>query len=232
MKIKTNQNGFSAIDIILVIVALGTIGAAVYFAVYHKAPVANTANNTTTKKAATASPTSTINQYAGWKTYCGTTSHGCFKYPAGWSTSSVPGEIILAESPNQTVTAEYSDSTGVASGLGNFTTTSINPMYNASTNQKVVGGYYTVSNVPGFNVIDASLLSQYGLAVGKTSDVSNAKGLSFTVTPVEGASRYILSVHYNNQTGNATIGTSQASSWLGTSDAKTAELIAQSYYIQ
>ena len=48
---SNNQNGFSAIDIILVIVALGAIGAAVYFAVYHKTTVTKTV--TVTKAPAT-----------------------------------------------------------------------------------------------------------------------------------------------------------------------------------
>jgi hypothetical protein len=39
MKFKINQDGFSAIDIILVIVALAAIGATVYFAVFHKTTV-------------------------------------------------------------------------------------------------------------------------------------------------------------------------------------------------
>ena len=42
MKIVTNKNGFSAIDIILIIVALGAIGVAVYFAVYHKTTATKT----------------------------------------------------------------------------------------------------------------------------------------------------------------------------------------------
>lgn len=84
-KLNKNSNGFTVIEVLLVIVTLAIIGVAGYFVAKHierqQTPVATTATATKT----TTSTPATTNPYIGWKTdtlkYEGIT----FQYPSSWT---------------------------------------------------------------------------------------------------------------------------------------------------
>ena len=81
-KLQKNENGFSAVEIVLVLVIIVLIGA-VGWLVYKdnhkntttsaKSTSASTKSSTSTSTKTTTTPAAT-NPYAGWKTYCDTQS--------------------------------------------------------------------------------------------------------------------------------------------------------------
>ncbi len=90
MKLNKNQKGFSAVEFIMVFVIIVLIGAVGYF-VYknHHQPV----KVVTITKSTQAKPTNTattINPYAGWKTYTLPVEKLSFMYPSDWTLSSNP----------------------------------------------------------------------------------------------------------------------------------------------
>lgn len=109
---KTNQKGFSVVEILIVIVVVGLIGG-VGFMVYknhNKKPSTNSvATTTTTKPAATETKPTTQapDPYAGWKTYTSPLKSGLsFKYPADWDftpNTSVPAPNNLGGVENDSV---------------------------------------------------------------------------------------------------------------------------------
>lgn len=87
-----NQQGFSALDIILAIVAICAIGVAGFFAIRNHTP---TSAAKISKPSATSTPTPspTADPYAGWKTYTSPLQSGLtFKYPADWSFT--PSSVV------------------------------------------------------------------------------------------------------------------------------------------
>jgi|SRR5665213_806896 len=89
-KISKNENGFSAVEVVLIVVILALIGV-VGWLVYnnhHKATIAPVSTTTTTTKSATsepAAPSKSVNQYAGWQSYTLQYDKLTFKYPANWT---------------------------------------------------------------------------------------------------------------------------------------------------
>jgi hypothetical protein len=224
-KLHKNEDGFGTIEIILVIFVVVLMGIAGWL-VYKNHNKTNDAKTTTS----TTVNTKPVDAYAGWKTYCDTTTGGCFRYPADWDdVSPLDAQAVKAsgQSRNETITLEYSEPVTGKDGLGDFATISLSPLTTASDALKVVGGYYTVGNIPSYSLVDTSLVQQYGLATGKTSNNGN-NDLYFT----KNSNKATLVVHYNNTTGSASISTSQANTWFNSTDGKTALLIVQSFYIK
>ena len=90
-KLKNNQKGFTAIEILLAIIILVLMGIVGYM-VYHndhktKTAFVSTAGPKTSTRSTESSTTTTTNPYAGWKTYSGL-SPVTFKYPSNWTVSS------------------------------------------------------------------------------------------------------------------------------------------------
>jgi len=235
-KIRKNEAGFSVVEILvllLVVVLIGVVGSFVYNSNHNK----TTASLTTTAatKSATTAPTKTttptVDPYNGWKLYCDAATGNCFKYPSDWGdASSLDAQGVKAFIQNKaaTVNVEYSEPVDGTGGLGSYVTSSLNSLKIANSSYKVVGGYYTVGNIPGYNLVDTSLVEQYSLAAGKTSTISSNNDLLFT----KATNKATLTVHYNNTTGSSSISASQANDWFNSADGKTALLIAQSYYNQ
>ena len=232
-KLKLNQKGFGAVEILLLILVIAVIGFGGYWVYSRNKTSSNnsptTATNTT--PSTTNSPTSntkTIDPYSGWKTYCDASTGSCFRYPSDWGVlSPLDAQGIKAFGQNKagTISLEYAEPVKGDASLGNFLTKSVDALTTASSSYKVVGGYYITGNIPGYNLVDSSLVSHLSLSAGKTSDVSN-NDLYFT----NSSNKATLEVHYNNTSGSSSIGTTQANSWFGSADGKTALLIVQSYY--
>lgn len=91
-KLQKNESGFSAVEIVLVIVIValvGTVGWLVYKN-HHKTTTAALTTSSVTKpvptiKTTTPATVRPVNPYAGWKTYNSILNSGLsFKYPANW----------------------------------------------------------------------------------------------------------------------------------------------------
>jgi hypothetical protein len=148
MKIKTNQNGFSAIDIILVIVALGAIGAAVYFAVFHKpAPVTKTVTVTkTVPTTTTAANVLKIPELGVQITLPETMSKVSYSYE---SQSTVPGQYGLSDAA---LVAQDPSCTSSNSPLGTIWISDTK----LGGSHAGIGGSQLLSNGKYLNVIDPS----------------------------------------------------------------------------
>ncbi len=103
-KIRKNEAGFSAVELLIILVVVALIGGAGYFVYksHHKATTASVATTTTTKPATTTPAKTTTpaptDPYAGWKTYTSPLNSGLsFKYPADWQ---FPNPATTVPSPN------------------------------------------------------------------------------------------------------------------------------------
>jgi hypothetical protein len=234
-KIRRDEAGFSAIEIVLVLFVVGLIGV-VGFMVYknHNKKVTTNSVATTTTTAPTSTQTKTttpaLDPYADWKKYCDTVTNGCFRYPSDWDDL-IKGTDVTALGGNkgETLTLEYTQPTDANGGLGDFLTKSIDPVTISGSSYQLVGGYYTISNVPGYYLVDSTLAQQLGLKVGATTKISN-NDLYFTFA----SKKATLVVHYNTAAsgGASSVAASTANAWFTTNDGKTAQKIVQSFYKQ
>jgi type II secretory pathway pseudopilin PulG len=222
---KKNENGFSAVEGLLVLVVVAIVGFVGWYVWQAKQ---NTDKNLSVARSTSVAQKS---PYAGWKTYCDSATNGCFRYPSDWGDVSpldAQGVKAAGQNKSATIDLEYSEPVKGQDGLGNFATKSIGAVTTSNTALKVVGGYYTVGNNAGYNLVDASLVQQLGLVAGKASTVSSDSGLYFT----KSSNKAELSIHLNNTTGSTVIGASQANDWFGSTDGKLALKIAQSFYFK
>lgn len=229
-KLQNNQKGFSAPEGLLVLVIVGVIGLVGWYVWHNRTtkPTASANTSTTSKSSTTPSTTKTAaDTYTGWKTYCDTATSGCFRYPADWNNivGATGAAALSGTNKNETIVLEYTEPVDGTGGLGDFVTKSIDSLASADTSYKVVGGYYTVGNIPGYNLVDGSLAQQLGLSSGKTTKISN-NDLYFT----KSTNKANLVVHFDNTSGSTTIEQSQANSWFDFTDGKTALKIVQSFY--
>ena len=198
---KINQKGFSVVEILIVIVVVGLLGA-VGWLVYDRQkdkPSDNTAATSTTKTSATPQTSETVDPYKDWQSYCDTRAKSCLKYPQGWNLEHGASINTQLNSPDAKL-EKFSDSDqmyptgqyGVQIHLGetdsaygtsapfSFTTTSIEDVA-ADSQLKVVGGYDPSVNIASYSVVDTAFIQKYGLAVGKTSQ--NVMNLSYINSP-------------------------------------------------
>lgn len=175
---KPKQSGFSATVVLLVVVvgAIAIIGLLLY---QHRKPTTNntatTNTQTTTRQQNTISTQPAPDPYAGWKSYCDTFYHYCFKYPSDWTltVNSMPkaycdtGGVELTDSA-KTVYIDYNNNDPSDNGPRPFYPVSIT----TTTDQalSIVGGYLPSSNAtPLYQTLDSSILKTYPLTVGQQS---------------------------------------------------------------
>jgi type II secretory pathway pseudopilin PulG len=107
MKKLNNQNGFTAVEVVLVVLLVGALGIAGYFAYKNQHTTATKAVVVTTKSA----PAKTVaSPYAGWKTYSSAYEGASFKYPSSWTLAVSPepvsngnvdnGNVLTLKSPS------------------------------------------------------------------------------------------------------------------------------------
>lgn len=109
-KIKNNQDGFSAVEtvlILVIVVLMGVVGFIVYKNQNKKTtadkPVASSKPETKTES----KPAEKTDEYAGWKTYNSSTGSYSIKYPSTWILDSPPsggnsGDVLLTSSGAKT----------------------------------------------------------------------------------------------------------------------------------
>lgn len=203
-----------------------------------KTDATNTKQTTGQQGNTTTSPT---DAYAGWQSYCDTVYHYCFKYPRGWTLTTTAaaklgdtGGASLAN-PAKTLQVSYSNAYTQDSGVRDFMTVSLDKLPAAHQDLTIVGGYIPTSgdnglvgnNVPGYRVVDSSLLATYPLAVGTVSQFPSNP--SFTDQPTGTVSRAgafvakpAVTIHSLDETH----------AWFSSSDVKTSLLILKSFAYQ
>jgi len=137
---KTNQKGFSVVEVLVVIIIvglLGTVGWLVYDRQKNKTDDTNTASQTTQQKTTTTQTTATVDPYAGWKTTTLQYEKITYQYPSSWvvedQTSQSFDDITLKSPAGATVSLQ----TGVSSGSPKKTFGSISVNSLAQSNDLV-----------------------------------------------------------------------------------------------
>jgi hypothetical protein len=223
---QLNIKGFAPLVLLIAVAAVLVVGGGGAY-VYHrnhkpKAPVASTTTNTkTSTQTGKSSTTATANLYAGWKSYCDTTYHYCFKYPTDWTL-----DQGIALSPSKAVQVAYANPDTRDGGLLEFSPSYVGKLSGANQDVTVIGGYYTTGGnySPTYAVVDSSMLTTSPLTVGTqaqfpgnpsfTDQGSESRG-QLTSTPAVSISSV-----------------SDAQAWLNSADAKTSLQILQSFDYQ
>lgn len=116
-KVSTEQ-GFSAVEAIIVLVVIVVIGLAgwLVWQHHHQQKKAATSSSTTTQTNKQSSGTQTTDPYAGWKTATSAMAGFSIKYPTGWTYNSIMGkdnaEHITLDSAHMHLTIDsYSNQT-------------------------------------------------------------------------------------------------------------------------
>jgi len=245
-KLQKNENGFSAVELVLVLVIIVLIGA-VGWLVYKdnhkntttsaKSTSASTKSSTSTSTKTTTTPAAT-NPYAGWKTYCDTQSSTCLYYPSNWTAQAGLGNVGIGIMANTNTDAEVLESPEPSNcansqpGLGNnqFYVESVNSVTSNSLSLDVVGGYFfnQLNGSPRYNpyyiLTSTDNVSKYGVKTGSTVNFPDAwTCYDYGVISGEASSEPMGSTTYNSTT-------QVAESWFSTSDAATSLEILQSVY--
>ena len=238
------QRGFGLLGILLILLVLVVVaGSGVY--VWHrdhkaKKPVSSQATTTasttgSSKSDSSSSTAAPADPHAGWKSYCDTTYHYCFKYPTDWTltvqlAAQQPcdaGQVTIANADG-TVDVSYQNDNNDDGNLSAITPTSVEASNSANQGVTVLGSYLSATGsnyLPSYTVIDSSLLTTYPLTVGTSTQFPEPAEFtdqgtgtmsctgSFTSTPAQ------------------PVGTlDDAKAWFTTADAKTSLLILKSFY--
>lgn len=99
VKLNKDNNGFSAIEVVLVLVTLAIVGIGSYFVAKHidtkktVTSLTSTSKTSTTTPKATTPPAKPTDPTTGWATYTSTLGSFSIKYPStGWSLDGFQGE--------------------------------------------------------------------------------------------------------------------------------------------
>jgi hypothetical protein len=141
-----NSMGFSAVEILLIIVVVGTLGFAGWF-VYRSHTTAGKDNNSQqTTHASSAKKTSEpADPYAGWESYTTTYDKLKFKYPADWQLSDTSNAGNSDVTPGQDwvrLTSNDSLEVSIILGTTDFDGGSPNVRSLYSTPVSMLGGAY------------------------------------------------------------------------------------------
>lgn len=230
-KTEINKSaGFGAVGVVIIVVAVAFVGLVawrVYDASKTKSTSSTSQGSSSTGNSQANNQTPPTDPYAGWKTYCDAVERACFKYPSDWT--------ISPSSQNNIVSVTLKSSTG--SVLGGYTnydtrdgaqvpyyTASLDDLTTVNASYKVVGGFdaSSASVYPRYKVVDVS--STTGLTAGQQTTMTNTARFTF-----KDKNTGHLEIYPTSTTG---LTADQAKTWFTSSDAKTALLIAQSFYLE
>ena len=182
-QLKKNEHGFSAVELVLVLVIVALIGIVgwMVYKNHNKSTPATTVSETTS---------TTTNPYAGWKSYTLQYENISFNYPSNWTLkddSETMAEANQGLSPvnctlndgSDDVILTAPDSTSISletgiecrSGLGYATFSSFSPI-------KVLGNNYYL----GFDTTSNNVVSSVSVTTKNTNN-SNA-GDNYTIYPM------------------------------------------------
>jgi hypothetical protein len=240
-KIRLNNKGFGLTEILIVTVVLVVVGGrAVY--VYHRdhkiqaksidsstIPLTGTTNKKSNTSTRTASP------YAGWKTYCDSSNHYCFKYPSSWqlSNQSTAGQVYVTvtDSTTNTSVSYNNPDNDDAFPAAPFYTSLIYPLSGINS-LTLIGGYWADQNgsnndnEPFYAVIDSSYIKSYPLNVGETGHLSSNR---FTDSGNNNQTASLILEGGQGANNNGQLPLSQVNTWLDSQTSRTGVLILKSF---
>ena len=226
MRKKQTQKtaGFGAIGVIVIVVAIALIGLVAWR--FYDASKSKTTSSTTTSstQANTKTPVK-ADPYAGWKTYCDTVEEACFKYPADWTIDPSNQNGIVSASilnPAHSIVGNYTNGDTRDGAPAPYYVAAVEDLSVPSSNFKVLGGFVATgaSVSPEYKVVDTTFTA--GAAAGQQATLENTARFTYKDGHLEGT--FML------QPGAMT--QDQAKTWFTTADAKTALLIARSFYLE
>lgn len=232
-----NAKGFGLVGILLVLVVLAVAGGTGAY-VYHKNHKTKTDTSSTSKTASSTHKNTPIpvDPYAGWKQYCDTAYHYCFKYPADWTleadAASKVGDLGGASllNPAKSVQVHYTNVDNRDGGRISFTPSYIQKLSSANQDLTAVCGYAISSGEagqypPSCNVVDSSLLTTFPQTIGQQGQfVGNPV---FTDAGTSSSTKYLGQLIAEATSSVDT--TAAANAWLNSSDAQTALKVLQSF---
>ena len=195
MRRLQNQRGFSAIELILILLALAIMGGA-GFLIYkhgHKKPAATPAATTTTTKAAPVAapaPAPTPDPTAAWTAYSSAPGSFSLRYPTTWVTAAnatlCTDGLLLLGPTTTTVGHCASDSSGeilISSMAGDHQAD-----YQLDENTKdVVKTAVTVSGVAGSKITATTVVPAGDVGIGPVAGTKMVNYVFFT-----GGKTYVL----------------------------------------
>jgi Tfp pilus assembly protein PilE len=216
---QKQQSGFGVVEVILIVVVLALVGVGGWY-------VWNASQKSNNNSASTNSGNNQVatDPYAGWKSYCDSTQKVCFKYPADWSFTSDASSATV-ENSGKTVVVSYVNSDTRDGAAMPYYAAAVENLAVANASFKVLGGYVVPSSgdvIPRYKVVDAQFAA--GLIAGRQGSTTNTARF----TNSDGSTGH-LEVYPTNASG---YDADKAKAWFASDDAKTADLIARSFYLQ
>jgi hypothetical protein len=163
-KFRSNEAGFSVIELLIIIVIIVFICLAgwLVYKDHHKTKASTEGTVTTTTKSITTSTNTTntanntttplpIYNYTGWETYCSSLANACFKYDPSWTFAEcAPAQINMSEFQDcgtEGVAIILSDGTRIGWDVEPYDATQID---NCNPNQHSYPGltYSNITQVP------------------------------------------------------------------------------------
>jgi hypothetical protein len=232
-KIRNNEAGFSAIELVLVIVVVALIGISgwLVYEDHHK----STTTTTTTKSTGN---TITSNLYAGWKSFCSSSGGLCFKYPSNWKLDSTSVISPSGDTYVVYIPGGYDDG-GSDYGPGSYNILSISTI-SSTSNLKVVKAICTDINIPpnydvDYFITTNSEIQQQNIVAGTsvnslTSDFNNPNGNTSSAPEKLYVSSYNNSPNVNGLDNQFTT-LNAAQAWFNNPEIQTAgQIIGSVYY--
>ena len=248
MRRREHQSGFGTVEILLVVLVVAAL-AATGLVVYqrHKTnnakdrAAANQTQTTTQPQNTTSTQPAQPDVYANWKTYCDSIYRYCFKYPQDWTFSANTAAKLgdtggaTLSNPANTIQVVYTNAYTQDSGVQSFMPISLDKPTAANQDLTIVGGYIPTSgdnglagnNIPGYKVVDTSLLNKYPLTVGTESQFPTNPSFTDKNTGTlsrQGEFKVKPSVTINSL--------DETHAWFSNSDVKTSLLILKSFYFK
>lgn len=227
MRKQLDRKGFSIVEALIVLVVLAAIAASGWLAWQHDHDKKKSSSSapTTSQQAKSSGSSNSSSQradpYAGWKTYCDTTTAACIKYPSDWNA--VPNFPGAFENTDDTGYVSLTPGTGKDEAQDVAYIQSIESITPGTMSLSIIG--YIVNGEPGIGVYNSAYVSSGDLRSGATvrivdgNQTFDAKGGPATLVATPGAKGYASITN-----------TPQAKGWFETPEAQTCLKILRSLY--
>jgi len=252
-KNSLNTNGFSVIELLIIVFILAIIGISAFVVVKHNNHKTSTSSGTTISSA---NNTKGADIYSNWKSYCDSTSKFCFKYPANWTLSNgsnpTAGILQTLENTSSTVSLQYFNAlpaigepttvntsnplssnavpSNITVNIGStygFYVSAMNNLASNNSTYKIVSGYYTSAseNVPTIIIMDIATINKLAIKIGQVNNLpSDAFNLNSALQPSN------IIMFGGGPISNNSYSATEANAWLGSSDGQATLQVIQSFY--
>lgn len=226
---KVNQKGFSVVEILIVIVVVGLLGAVSWLVYDRQNNKTDSSSNQTTQQNQVATEPEAKKEtdpYIGWKQYCDDKSSLCFKYPTDWKveqqsydaeSSSAYASVV---SPTETARVVYQTNSTRDGGTLDVTPVKLADSSNFA-GYSIAGTFGVYLGKPRvvYDVVKGTV-EENGFKVGQATQLSSAStrfDYNGNITEVFGTP----TDYFANET--------EAKAWFDSTDGKTVLLILQSF---